>query len=105
MEPYTKKIPCPEHGDHEATLYCWGHKYAGIWECDVTGESDSHEHTDYEVEHHEPPPLYPDQQFVYAHDVYICGGENGCGVMIDSDVADPERDRAEAIAERSMDCD
>lgn len=45
-EENTALIPCPEHhGKHQATLYQWPHEYAGVWECPVSGESDSCPHT------------------------------------------------------------
>lgn len=46
---YTKQIACPEHKGHQATLYCFPHPYAGIWECDIDGTSDNHDCTDFET--------------------------------------------------------
>jgi len=108
MEYDTKLIDCPEHnGKHKATLYCWPHKYAGIWECDETNEgiSDSHEHNpeNYEIEEIEHPSSNPDSSYYWVERVYVCGGDDGCGVTIDRDTADPDLDRAEYLAER--DCD
>jgi hypothetical protein len=108
---YTKLIECPIHPAHEArdhhdpddlhqaTLYLQGHRYAGIWECPVTGESDTHEHSDYEVETVEVDDSHPDRSDGYSYQVYVCGGDNGCGVAIDLDEANPAEDRAEALAD------
>lgn len=94
----TKQIPCPEHGGkHEATLYCYPHILAGIWEC---GElSDTHEHSDYEVETVENWPTGP-LDHVYESEIYVCGGKYGCGVTIED--ADPAEDRADAIADMQI---
>lgn len=82
-EAGTKKFPCPVHGTvHEATMYVFPHKYAGIWECDETGESDSCAHNATHKEHHEELPTHIDQQFVHAHDIEVC---NCCGVMVNCD--------------------
>lgn len=40
---YSKKIACPENPEHEATLYQYPHRFAGIWECDTCEISDAHE--------------------------------------------------------------
>lgn len=101
---YVKQIDCPEHpGQHKASLFCQGHRFAGIWECPVTGESDTHEHTDYEIEDVEVDDSHPDRSDGYTYQVYVCGGENGCGVAIDLDVASPAEDRADAIADQQID--
>lgn len=97
-----KQIDCPEHpSEHEATLYCHPHKYAGIWECDETGEgiSDTHEHDDYQIEEAEHPSSNPDSSYYWTEKYYVCGG---CGVAIDRDVADPEEDRLDALAEAQL---
>lgn len=87
---YNKQIDCPEHpGQHMATLSCQGHRYAGIWDCPVTGDSDSHLHGNYEtVTVESDGPRYQ---------VYVCGGDNGCGVSIET--ADPASDAADAAAD------
>lgn len=42
----TLPIDCPEHsGEHKAVLYQWPHRFAGIWECPVSGSSDVHDHS------------------------------------------------------------
>lgn len=99
MEADTKQIDCPEHPRaHKATLFCQGHRYAGTWEC-PTGLSDSHDHSaHYEVESVEDWPTGPNDN-PQPYDVYVCGGELGCGVTIPFDEADPAVDRAEAMAE------
>lgn len=112
----TKLIDCPEHpGQHKATLFCEPHKFAGIWECDVTNEgiSDTHDHdlaieegrADREVE--EIIGYFPTPQQIDAgtdHDeiyhVYICGGEEGCGVQLEGD---PDVDAADDAADRAYD--
>jgi hypothetical protein len=100
-EANTKLIDCPAHpGQHQAVLYCYGHQYAGVWECYISGESDSHDHqaaielgkADREIETGESWPTGPEDsghEFSY----YICGGREGCGLELDGD---PELDRAEA---------
>lgn len=107
--PYVKLIPCPAHPTgrarwwdprrHQAILFCTGSKWEGIWECPVTGESDSHEHGDYEIETVESWPTSP-VDTPYESRIYICGGENGCGMMIEDE--DPDVDRAEALADMEI---
>lgn len=45
-------IDCPEHLTHKVRLFTLGHRYAGIWECNESGEgiSDSCPHFDHETE-------------------------------------------------------
>lgn len=108
---YTKFITCPAHPTgrvhwwdprrHKAILFCHPGRYAGIWECPVTGESDSHEHTDYEVEtaiydYYDPGDYYGHGQREY--EVYVC---SDCGVTIED--ADPALDRLEAQADYEVD--
>lgn len=101
---YTKVIDCPEHlGKHKATLYCQGHRYAGIWECQLTGDSDSHIHENYEIEDVEVDDSHPDRSDGYTSQVYVCGGLNGCGETIDRNEADPATDAAEDEADRQAD--
>lgn len=100
---YTKQIDCPEHlGQHTATLFCQGHRFAGTWEC-PEGFSDTHEHTDYEIEDVEVDDSHPDRSDGYTYQTYVCGGPNGCGVAIDLDVASPVEDTAAAEADRQID--
>lgn len=95
---YRVEIDCPEHpGKHKAFLFQHGHRYAGIWECQVTGESDSHEHSDYEIEEVEHISPNPDSSYYWTERIYVCGG---CGVMIEDE--DPDTDRAEAIADMQI---
>lgn len=93
LEPNTKLIDCPEHeGQHKATLYSAGHRYAGIWECPVTGMSDSHDHSEFiESEDFEPLAINSEDH-PSGYDIYICGE---CGVEIE---------RAEVLAE-GWDCE
>ena len=95
---YTKQIPCPEHAQssHTATLYQNGHRYAGIWECPVSGASDSHEHVDSEIETVEVDDSHPDRSDGYSYEIYVCVD---CGVQMDGD---PAEDRAEAIADMQI---
>jgi hypothetical protein len=94
---YIKSINCPEHpGKHQAKLYVQGHQYAGLWECPVTGESDTHEHDDYQIEEVEVDDSHPDRRDGYTYQIYVCGT---CSVGIDRDEADPELDRLEALAD------
>lgn len=97
-EENTKLIECPEHKveTHKATLYCYPHKYAGIWECNDNNEgiSDTHEHDDYEVEETVEDHLGFQGHYQTESSVYVCGGEDGCGVVIEG--ADPAEDRYEA---------
>lgn len=107
-----KTITCPAHPDgkanwwsihrHKAVLFEHGEQYAGIWECLITGDSDEHEHSDYEIEDVEVPDSHPDRTDGYTTQVYICGGAEGCGVTIDADVADPAEDRADALADMQI---
>lgn len=109
---YTKFIPCPEHPGgrahwwsirrHQAILFCWPGKWAGIWECPVSGASDSHEHADYDVESVTSDHMGFEGHYQTESDVYVCGGPTGCGVTIDPDVADPYVDRADAIADMQI---
>ena len=105
MEAYTKKITCPVHatrlGDGincTATLYMHGHRYAGIWECDATGESDSCEHEDRHTESVESTPTSPFDA-IYDSEVYVC---DLCECTVEGD---PAYDKADMMAELSFDCD
>lgn len=82
-EPYTKQITCPEHpqGGHTATLYLFGHKYAGIWECPENGVSDACAHENTHVE----------------DNMYVC---DLCDCVVDGD---PQADAAEAKADIDSD--
>lgn len=57
-------IPCPaHHGLHSATLHCWPHVYAGIWQCSKSGFNGLCDHTDIEIEdatddHYDPRAMY-----------------------------------------------
>jgi hypothetical protein len=97
MEAYTKKITCPEHGTvkHKATLYMHGHKYAGIWECDMDGNSEACEHVDTHVEIVESNPTHP-LDSIYNSRVHVCNLCD-CTVEIDDDEAD-------LFAEMGLDC-
>lgn len=103
----TKKITCPEHPKHEATLYTWPHKNAGIWECTYDNEeySDSCEHDPefYEIEdavedYYDPGNYYGHGQREYT--IYVCGQ---CECAIPLDVADPKEDAYEAMIDAQID--
>lgn len=97
----TVQIPCPEHpqDSHTATLYQFGHRYADVWECPVTGASDSHDHDD-EPTHVEDAVQdhmginghYQTEYSIYVYD--------SCGMQADGD---PMADAAEAAAEAAAD--
>lgn len=78
----TKKITCPQHGhdDHQATLYTWGHRYAGVWECDAEGISDSCEHNDTRHEEVELNTTTNGEHDTYKSTLEIC---NECEVSLD----------------------
>jgi hypothetical protein len=104
MEANTKLIQCPhkEHSKHKATLYIFPHKFAGMWDCRY-GYSDTHEHLEYEIEdavedYYDPGDYYGHGQREYQ--IYVCGGDEGCGVAIED--ADPAEDRAEALADMQI---
>lgn len=98
----TKPIDCPEHpGKHTATLYEYPHKFAGTWEC-PEGFTDACEH---DPERYEIEDTVQDHMGFQGHyqtegRVYVCGV---CGVTIDSDVANPDVDAAEARADYEAD--
>lgn len=84
VEPdlHTKLIDCVAHpGAHQAVLYCFPHKWAGIWECILTGDSESHEHTNIELESIEPLPITP-TDMPAEQNMYIC---SDCGVEVSSE--------------------
>ena len=103
-ESDTKTIDCPSHpGEHTAELHLYPHKYAGIWECSETGESDVHDHS----EHYEIETVTSDHLGINGHyqtdrEIYVCAID---GVAIDLDVADPLVDKAEAAADMEQDCE
>jgi hypothetical protein len=76
-----KFIACPEHPNkHNAALYCYPHKNAGIWEC-PEGYSDEHEHEDFMPESLEVTHFAnPDTDTSYEVMTWICGT---CGVQVE----------------------
>jgi hypothetical protein len=111
-DPFAKMITCPEHPNgrlhwwslrrHQAILFLEGSKFAGLWECEPSGLSDIHEHSDYEIEEIEVDDSHPDRSDGYTYQAYVCGGPEGCGTLIDRDVADPAEDRADALADMQI---
>lgn len=96
---YTKDITCPEHPQarHTAVLYQHGHRYAGIWECPLTGASDSCEHPNgSEIEVATSDHLGFGGHYQTEHEIYVCVD---CGTQTDGD---PAEDRAEAIADMQI---
>lgn len=99
QEQYTKQIPCPEHAqdNHKATLYTYGHKFAGIWECPFTGSSDICEHESKHVETTQVDYFpTPDIDASYDVEFYQC---DACKCEVDGN---PTEDRAEALAEQQI---
>lgn len=103
---YTKLIDCPSHpGQHKAILYCIGHNYEGTWECPKTGYSDAHDHleavnqgdAELVVETGEVDTMRNGEHDTYQFSYYICGGQEGCGMAIDPEIADPQQDAADAL--------
>jgi hypothetical protein len=97
----TVQIPCPEHpqDSHTATLYQFGHRYADIWECPVTGASDSHNHDDVETDIEETVQdhLGINGHYQTEHSIYVY---KDCGMQADGD---PAADAAEAQADYEAD--
>lgn len=96
---YTKQIQCPEHpqDSHTAVLYTFGHQYAGMWECPVTGASDSCEHESTHVEEAVQDHLGFQGHYQTEHSIYVC---DDCECQVDGD---PEADAAEAKADMDAD--
>jgi hypothetical protein len=106
-----KSITCPAHPNgrvkpwslhkHKAVLWEHGEKWAGIWECLITGESDACEHENRVVESVEVTFWSsPDVDSSYDVLVYVC---TDCGVAIDRDEGDPEQDRFDAMVDAQID--
>lgn len=77
MAQLTKPIECPEHIDHKAVLFLNGHKYAGIWECTLTGEqiSDTCPHTSVSTDISEVWSNFsslPKSKIIYVCDLCEC---------------------------------
>lgn len=95
-EHYTAKVDCYFHKgkNHTATIHKEPHRYAGIVECDQTGESDMCEHNgEKEIETATTDHLGFNGHYQTEHEFYIC---DICGMEIDGD---PEEDRADSIAD------
>lgn len=95
-----KTIPCPIHPTgrvrrwslhkHEAVLWQSGERWAGQWECLMTGRGDSCEHDNRVVEsvYVDDWPT-PDVDMSYSVDTYVCAD---CGKQIPLDEANPAED-------------
>ena len=102
-EPHTKSIQCPEHpqASHTAVLYTFGHQYAGMWECPVTGASDSCEHESTHVEEAVQDHLGFQGHYQTESSIYVC---DNCECQVDGDPeADAAEDRADAEADNWRD--
>lgn len=90
---YFVMVDCPEHLTHKVKLFVHGHRNAGIWECDESGEgiSDSCPHYDTEVETIEVDTMRNGEHDTYERRVYVC---SLCGCDVEGD---PDED--------SNDCD
>ena len=95
MQSDIKLIACPEHPEagHKAILYCYPSDFAGIWEC-PGGTSDTHVHSDLEVKTVTEDHMGIDGHYQTEQRVYVCGGSQGCGVVIEDE--DPDLDAYEA---------
>ena len=103
---YVKKITCPEHplANHKAKLFCEGHRWAGQWEC-PKGFEDTHDHyaaidaglAELEIEDVEVDTMRNGEHDTYTTSIYVCGGEEGCGVQLEGD---PAADRADDESDR-----
>lgn len=83
----TKQIECPEHGNvHTATLYVYPHQHAGIWECEVEGISDSHEHENVYMDSVTQDHMGFQGHYQTEHPVWVC---EDCGEVVD-DVTDED---------------
>jgi hypothetical protein len=88
----TKQIDCPDHKGaklHTATLYCYPHTLAGIWECNKQGTSGNHRHINYGIETAVSDHMGIDGHYQTETQVYAC---DDCGVELnDSQVAHADR--------------
>lgn len=76
------EVDCPIHLTHKAVLFIFGHRYAGVWECPLEGDSDSCTHFDREVEELEDEEGHKSR-------IYVC---SLCKVALDGD---PDADAVE----------
>ena len=95
---YTNEIDCPfdGHTGHKAIAYQHGHRFAGVIECVLTGESDSCEHPETRVEETEDWPTSPlDNPQTYQ--IYVC---TVCECTAEGD---PHEDAHEAMVDAQID--
>lgn len=77
------EIDCPIHITHKAHLFIHGHRYAGMWECPESGDTDSCPHFDIETEEIEDNDGHKSR-------IYVCAY---CRVAVEGD---PDADAAES---------
>lgn len=96
---YTKKIDCFFHetDSHQATVFQHGHRFAGVIECDKTGDSDSCEHEETYVDEAVEDHLGFNGHYQTEHSIYVC---ELCECTVDGD---PAADRAEDAADMAYD--
>lgn len=95
---YTKEIDCPfdGHADHKAIVHQHGHRYAGVIECVLTGESDSCEHPETRVEETEDWPTSPIDN-PRSYQIYVC---EICECAVEGD---PQADAHDAMVDAQID--
>ncbi len=76
---YSKTIECPNCGE-DAELMCDPHKYAGIWECEHCGTSDTCEHENTETIEDEVDTMRNGEHDTYKVKYEVC---ELCGVQVD----------------------
>lgn len=76
-----KMIICPAHPNenHVAFLYLNGSRYPGVWECSVTGESESCQHPDTHLEDTCLDMLGFDGHYQFDSQVCVC---DNCEVAV-----------------------
>lgn len=85
---YSKQIDCPKHGvTCKATLFIFGHRNAGIWECGKL--SGSCEHTETHVEDIEVDTMRNGEHDTFTEAIYVC---SACECATDGDPAEDAHD-------------
>ena len=74
IQLHTAPLDCPSHPrQHKAVLYKWPHRYGGIWECPISGESGTHDHEDLKKETVFEDRFGHEDIYQVERQVYICG--------------------------------